>query len=115
MDLQERLISAALGALWGAVAGVLLAMYLSYVGGHAFDAGWLIATWKSTILSCAFAFALLGLVFGVSTATMLGRVMAWFWSLVVQDDSRGLLADYSIWIKLLALGVFAAAVYFYVS
>ena len=115
MDVQERLISAALGALWGALAGVLLAMFLSYVGGHAFDAGWFIATWKSTILACALVFALLGLVLGVSTATVLGRVLAWLWSLVTQDDSRGLLADYGIWIKLLVLGIFAAAIYFYVS
>jgi len=115
MNLQERLVAAILGGLWGAVAGFLLAVFMSIAAGRVFDAGLLIANWQSTIVGCAAVFATLGLVFGISTGTLIGSTIHWFFNLIRQNDSGGLLANESIWVKLLVLAGIILAVYLYVS
>lgn len=115
MDVHGRLVAAAMGAIWGVLIGLLVATYLSYTAGYTFNAGLLVATWKSTIVFCSGMFALLGLVFGVSVGTLIGNVIAWTWYLIVQDGSRGILSYESNWVKLLVLAVLAAALYLYIN
>nr|WP_315465920.1 hypothetical protein [uncultured Rhodoferax sp.] len=115
MNLHERLVAAILGGLWGALAGFLLAAFMSLTAGRVFDAGLLIANWKSTIAGCATVFAALGLVFGVSIGTLVGSTIHWFFNLVRQDDSGGLLTNESIWIRLFVLAGIILAIYLYVS
>ena len=115
MNLHERLVAAVLGGLWGALAGFLLAAFISIAARGVFDAGLLIANWKSTIVACAAVFATLGLVFGVSVGTLVGSTIYWFFNLVRQDDSGGLLANESIWVRLFVVAGIILAIYLYVS
>ena len=82
MEFQERFISAVLGAIWGAVLGFLVALFLHNVVGGDFDRGFLILNWKNTIFGCAGVSALMGLIFKASVGTMVGNLISWIWSAI---------------------------------
>jgi hypothetical protein len=86
MELQERFVCCILGAVWEAVLGLLLALFFHYVVGASFDSGFLIFNWKNTILSCAAAFAAIGLVFKASAGSIIGTLMGWVWSAIEHDS-----------------------------
>ena len=115
MDIEERFVSALLGAFWGAFLGVLLVMVMYYQVNTAYTLSALFANWKSVILYCSAFFALLGLVFKLSAASVIGRVMDWLWVLVTNDNERGVLSQHHYWIKFLVIGIFCLAVYWFVK
>ena len=115
MDIEERFVSAVLGAFWGAFLGVLLVIVMYYQANTAYTSAAFFANGKSVIFYCSAFFAVLGLVFKSSTASMIGRVMDWLWILVTSDNERGLLSQYRYWIKLLVVGIFCLAVYWFVK
>jgi hypothetical protein len=90
MELHERLVSALMGAIWGAVLGVLVALFLHYVVGNDFDQGFLILDWKNVIIGSAGLFAALGLIFKASVATAIGAVMNWVWGGILRENSSSL-------------------------
>ncbi len=115
MDIEERFVSAVMGALWGAFLGVLLVMVMYYQVNTSYTSAALFANWKSVILLSSALFAVVGLVFKASAASLIAGVMDWLWVLVTGDKDRGLLSQYHTWIKLLIIGIFCVAVYWFVK
>jgi hypothetical protein len=115
VDIEERFVSAVLGAFWGAFLGFLLVMVMNYQVNTAYTSAALFANWKSVIPYSSAFFAALGLVFKASAASLIGGVMDWLWVLVTGDKERGLLSQHHTWIKLLAIGIFCLAVYWFVK
>jgi hypothetical protein len=79
MDLQERVVASIMGALWGAVVGVMLALMLDTLAVGFYSNNFSLAEWKRTVIACATLFGVMGFIFKSSVATVLGTLMAWVW------------------------------------
>jgi hypothetical protein len=115
MELHERFVSAVLGALWGALLGLLVALFFHYLPGDSFERGFLIVEWKSTIFGCAGFFAAMGLIFKSSIATVIGTLINWWWRVISRNNEDGLLSNESNWVKSMVIGVLALLLYWYVK
>jgi hypothetical protein len=115
VDFEQRLVSAILGALWGAFLGVLLVMVMYSQVNTGYTAAALFTHWKSVTLWTSALFAALGLLFKTSAASLIASVMDWLWVLVTGDKERGLLTQHHTWINLLVIGMFCLAVYWFVK
>ncbi len=82
MNLHERLVSAALGALSGAVLGLMLVLFFHYAVGSGVYREFSIADWKNTIAGCAVACAILGFIFKANAGSIIGTLMGWVWSAI---------------------------------
>jgi hypothetical protein len=110
MELPERLVSAALGAFWGSVLGLLFALFFHYVVGSDFDRGFLIVDWKNTIVGSSIIFAIVGLIFKANAGTIVGTLIGWVWSAIEYDRETSRLNWWGILIAAVAISY-----YFYVT
>jgi hypothetical protein len=76
MDLEERLVCTVMGALWGALLGLMLAMALSLTRPFLHNNDYLAFNWVEVIMGCSALFAVLGLLFKTSVAAILGNLIA---------------------------------------
>jgi ABC-type branched-subunit amino acid transport system permease subunit len=115
MELHERLVSAVLGALWGAVLGVMAALLLHYTGYRAPSFNFSITYWKNMIVGCSGGFAILGFIFKSSIGGVIGTLM----NLLVTDATRNNDSDFldnqSFWVKALVVCGIATLVYWLVK
>lgn len=65
-----------MGAIWGALLGLMLAMALSLVRPLLNNNDYLAFNWVEVIAACSALFAVLGLLFKTSIATVLGNLVA---------------------------------------
>lgn len=65
-----------MGAIWGALLGLMLAMALSLVRPLLNNNDYLAFNWVEVIAACSALFAVLGLLFKTSIAAVLGNLVA---------------------------------------
>jgi len=65
-----------MGAIWGALLGLMLAMALSLVRPLLNNNDYLVFNWVEVIAACSALFAVLGLLFKTSIAAVLGELVA---------------------------------------
>lgn len=65
-----------MGAIWGALLGLMLAMALSLVRPLLNNNDYLAFNWMEVIAACSALFAVLGLLFKTSIAAVLGNLVA---------------------------------------
>jgi uncharacterized protein YacL len=106
MELHERFVSAVLGALWGLILGLLIALFLHYVVGSDFQSGFLILNWKNTIVGSSIICAILGLLFKANAGTIVGTLMSWVWSAIEYDRETSTLNWWIILIAAVAISYF---------
>ena len=111
MNLRERFVAAVMGALWGAFLGLMIAMALSSVRPLTGDDDYLVVNWLDVIAGCAALFAVLGLVFKTSIATVIGNSIAWTYARLIQrhDPADGL----PWWVQILLYAGLAALAYWF--
>lgn len=76
MDLEERFVCTVMGAIWGALLGLMLAMALSLVRPLLNNNDYLVFNWVEVIAACSALFAVLGLLFKTSIAAILGNLIS---------------------------------------
>jgi len=111
MDLQERVVAAVMGALWGAFLGLMVAMALSLVRPLTGNDDYQVVNWLDVIAGCAALFAVSGFLFKTSIATVIGNLIAWTYARLIQrhDPTDGL----PWWIQLLFYAGLAAPAYWF--
>ena len=114
-ELEERLVSAALGLLWGAVLGVLVVMFFNYSSISIRNSGYTFFEWKGTIIFCAMACAVTSFIFKASTGTAIGALMSWFWDGITNNHKNNYFYNSATWKKLLVFGFLALAIYWIVK
>ncbi|MES2401469.1 MAG: hypothetical protein V4573_15880 [Pseudomonadota bacterium] len=77
-------MAAALGAIWGALAGLMLAAALSLVRPLTGRDDYLVVHWSAVVLAGSVVFALLGLLFKASVGTWAGQTIAWIFDRMAQ-------------------------------
>ncbi len=115
MVIEERLVAAVMGAIWGAFLGFLLALLLYYQVNSTYTLGALFNNFITVIFLPSALFAALGPIFRASVGTWVGVVMNWLWALITGDAERGLLSEYHWWIKVLVIGVVCLGIFSYVK
>src|SRR3954471_914008 len=65
-----------MGAIWGALLGLMLAMALSLVRPLLNNNDYLVFNWVEVIAACSALFAVLGLLFKTSIAAVLGNLIS---------------------------------------
>ena len=105
----DRLITAALGLLFGALVGLVALVYI--------ESAWTmrnvrdLLTWEGPVKFSALFFGALGLLFGASAGTAVAQGLDILWRLVTLQDIGGALPPWARAILLLlVLGVIAWAV-----
>ena len=100
-----------MGALWGAFLGLMVAMALSLIRPLTGGDDYLAVHWGYVIGGFAALFALLGLVFKESIATVIGSLIAWTFARLTQrhDPVDGL----PWWIQVLIYATLAALAYWF--
>jgi hypothetical protein len=111
MELHERLVSTVLGALWGAVLGVIAALLLDYSVHRVYSFNFSINHWKNMIMGCAGLFAVLGFIFKSSIGSVIGTLMNLLVTGATRNNDSDFLADQSLWVKALLVCGVAGLVY----
>lgn len=111
MELHERLVSAVLGALWGAVLGAMAALLMHYSGHRVHNLHFSITYWKNMIVGCSGLFAVLGFIFKSSIGGVIGTLMNLLATNATRNDDSDFLGNQSLWVKALLVCGVAALVY----
>jgi hypothetical protein len=108
MDLQERLVSAVMGAIGGAVLGFVAVMLMRH---HSYS----LVYWRNMIVGSSALFAVLGFVFKSSIGTVIGTLINIFITDAVQDRGDHIFSGLSFWIKAIIVALIAGAIYWYLK
>jgi hypothetical protein len=109
-DLQERFVSAVMGALWGAFLGLMIAMALSLTRPFLHNNDYLVFNWVEVIAACSALFAVLGLLFKTSIAAILGNLIALTYTHGLRREAPDGLPW---WVQILFFAAVAALAYWF--
>ena len=110
MDLQERFVSAVMGALWGAFLGLMIAMALSVTRPFLGNNDYPVFSWVEVIAACSALFAVLGLLFKTSIAAVLGNLIALTYTHGLRREAPDGLPW---WVQILFFAAVAALAYWF--
>ncbi len=108
MDLHERVVSTVMGAIWGAVLGVIAVMLMR---NHSYS----LAYWKNMIGGCSALFAIFGFIFKSSIGTVIGTLINIIITNAVQDRGDHIFSGLTFWIKAIVVIALASAIYWYLK
>jgi hypothetical protein len=106
MNLHERLVSAVMGAIWGAVLGVIAAMLMRH---HSYS----LVYWKNMIAGSSALFAVLGFIFKSSIGTVIGTLINVFITDAVQYRGDHIFSGLSFGFKAIIIAVIVGIIYWY--